>query len=468
MPELGRIVFKVRRGVHWAINPSSEASRLMNGREVTADDWISNFNYLMHHPRSLIKSVPQLASTATMEKTGPWEVTLRTPVDPLMGWNWFAYGTAIYFLLPPEVVQKYGDMRDWRNVVGTGPFMLVDYVDGSSATLVRNQNYWREDPVGPGEGNKLPYLDGVKILVIPDVSTELAALRSGKIDLATGVQAEDAKSMMKTITDLKNRTYLPLYSTVIAMRLDKSELPYKDKRVRQALMLATDFDALKNDFYGGDAELRAYPVTKESKDAYLSLQQMPQSAQALYQYDPDRARALLTEAGYPNGFKARMIVFNGLSSIDLASVYKEMWAKAGISLELVPKEPAVYSSISYGRAYEDMILAHLAGGTQYPGCLNLPYIGGQANFFCISDPAVPAAREQIQKHVIIDMTEANRLYKETLPYLVEQSYFIPTPTPNVYSLWWPWLRNCYGETPVRFAAYYWIDGDLKEELAGAR
>ena len=184
MPTLGTIVFRCAAGVRWALNPNSEASRLMNGREMTADDWIANFNYFMQHPRSLIKAVPQLAGTATMEKTGPWEVTLKTPVDPLTGWNWLAWGIYGYFLMPPEVIKKYGDMREWRNVVGTGPFMLTDYVAGSSATLVKNPGFWEKNPVGPGKGDQLPYLDGVKILVIPDISTAQAGFRTAKFDNA--------------------------------------------------------------------------------------------------------------------------------------------------------------------------------------------------------------------------------------------------------------------------------------------
>ncbi len=468
MSTIGTIVFEVRQGVHWGLNPNSEASRLMNGREVTADDWIANFNYLLNHPRSMIRSVPQLASTATMEKTGPWQVTLKTPADPLLGWNWLGWGAAMYFLLPPEVIQKYGDMREWRNVVGTGPFMLTDYVAGSSATLSRNPNFWEKDPVGPGKGNRLPYLDGVKMLVIPDISTAQAALRTAKVDLASGVGPEDAKSFTRSHRDLKYRSYLPLMPAVVALRMDKAELPYKDKRVRQALMMATDFTAFKNDFFAGDAEILAFPVTKEAGRAYMPLEEMPQSTQALFNYNPEKAKLLLAEAGYPDGFKSKMVILSGLGVEDIASVYRASWAKVGVDVEFQPREAAVYSSIAFGRSYEDMMLGFLTGGTQYPGCLNFPYLRGPASFLYVNDPTIEATSKEIQKNVIINMPEADRLYRELLPYIVEQAYYIPRPSPYQYSLWWPWLKNCYGEAPGRFAAYYWIDRDLKQEMTGRR
>jgi len=440
----------------------------MNGREVTPDDWIANFNYVLHHPRSLIKSVPQLASTATMEKTGPWEVSLKTPVDPLAGWTWFASGAAMYFLLPPEVINKYGDMRDWRNVVGTGPFMLTDYMAASSVTLAKNPNFWEKDPVGPGKGNHLPYLDGIKVLVIPDISTQQAALRTARVDMAFNVAPEDAKVAIQSAPDLKSRAYLPLAPAAIAMRIDKADLPYKDKRVRQALMMAIDFNALKNDFFGGDAEIFAYPLTSETKRAYMALEEMPEPAQALYSYDPEKAKQLLAEAGYPKGFTARMIVMSGLGVEDLASVYKAMWAKVGVAVELQPKELAVYTSIGYSRAYEHMYLAFLTGATQYPGCLNLGWLTVPGSPLYVNDPVIEAARTEIQKHVIIDMPGADRLLREVMPYIVEQAYCIPRPSPRQYGLWWPWLKNYYGEFPGRFAAYTWIDRDLKEMMTGRR
>ena len=115
-----------------------------------------------------------------------------------------------------------------------------------------------------------------------------------------------------------------------------------------------------------------------------------------------------------------------------------------------------------------MTLVHVPGGTQYPGCLGFSYLRGPASIFYANDPAIEAANQQIQKNVIVNMPEADRLYREMLPYIVEQAYYIPTPTPTNYALWWPWLKNFYGETPVRFAVYCWIDQDLKQPMTGRR
>jgi len=159
-------------------------------------------------------------------------------------------------------------------------------------------------------GNRLPYIDGVKILVITDISTSAAALRTGKADFGTVIPADDAKTLMHEVPEFKYTTYMSSYPYVIAMRIDNTELPYGYKKVRQALMMATDFNVLKDGFYGGSAEILAIPVSSEAKGAYMPLEDMPESAQALYRYNPEKAQELLAEAGYPDGFTAKMILWS--------------------------------------------------------------------------------------------------------------------------------------------------------------
>ena len=89
-------------------------------------------------------------------------------------------------------------------------------------------------------------------------------------------------------------------------------------------------------------------------------------------------------------------------------------------------------------------------------------------FGYVNDPKIDAACQEIQKRVIIDMPGADRLFRELMPYLVEQAYYIPAPVSTLYSLWWPWVKNFYGEFLHRFLAYSWIDHDLKEEMTGRR
>ena len=155
MPEVGVWKLKIREGVHWQ-KPDSEAGRLVNGRQLSADDIVASLNRLLTAPDSwVVTGQPIVAKTTTIEKTGPWEVTIRTPQEIITAYQWIIQGAGFNRVYPPEVVAKYGDMGNWKNAVGTGPFMLVDYVPGSSLSYIRNPNYWEKDPVGPGKGNQL-------------------------------------------------------------------------------------------------------------------------------------------------------------------------------------------------------------------------------------------------------------------------------------------------------------------------
>ncbi len=475
MPELGTYVFHIRKGVHWALNPASEASRLVNGREVTGDDVYYNFQRYLTSPRTIIRTTnPALTAAASVAHPDKWTVTAKTPVDPGPGVVFFIQGNS-FEIMPPEVIQKYGDMTDWRNSVGTGAFMLTDFVPGSAATLIRNPNYWDTDPVGPGKGNQLPYLDKVKFLIIPDVSTRMAAIRTAKVDWVSGVLLDDAGSLKKTTPDLKYKRTLPTTPIGIAMRTDKTELPFKDKRVRQALVMATDFNSIKNQLYGGDAEIMEWPGWPQAPELNMPpLDKLPANIQALYTYNPEQAKKLLAEAGYPNGFKTKILVQSIPTQVDLMSVVKAMWAKAGIDLELQPRESGVYTTVVAGRAYDEMLFMNNFQGA-YIGNFGDLRLAQYRNASYINDPRVEEVFNEVQKYIIINQPKTNELLQGLYTYVLEQAWVITVPRPYQYTFWWPWIKNYHGELTVNpsdaktsWILWVWIDQDLKEQMTGKR
>jgi hypothetical protein len=189
----GIILYKIRRGIRWQMIASRSASQLVNGRELTADDVIFCLRRAITENTAYIKlHYPEL-SAANISKTGDWEITISIPSANLdSAINIFSGSVYVY---PPEIITSYGNMR--QTAVGSGPFSLSQVVPGTTTWLSKNPNFWMTDPVGPGKGNQLPYLDGVKVLVIADRSTRLAALRTGKIDYLRGVSVDDAVPLMQ-------------------------------------------------------------------------------------------------------------------------------------------------------------------------------------------------------------------------------------------------------------------------------
>ncbi len=475
MPEPGVIVLQVRQGVHYALNPKSEASRLVNGREMTADDWVKNMNMFKDHPRAYVKIVePVAAANTKVEKTGPWEVTFTCKKDTLRAWHYLAHGGGYYFQFPPELWDKYPNLQDWRNSVGTGAFMLTDYVNNSSITLDRNPNFWGTNPLGPGKGDKLPYIDRLKMLVLPDISTRLAALRTGKIDLLDAVVADDSVSLNKTTPQLKSAKFLPGAIYVMGMRTDLQELPFKDEKVRQALMLATDFKGMAQVLYGGDAEILAYPINRTFKRAYASMDQLPAKVQELFSYKPEKAKQLLADAGYPNGFKTSVICASDTTTVDTMSTLKAMWEKVNVELTIDLKEYAVYNGIYFGKTAKEMIYGTCWG--IFPPYLNMGNftgvgIGNQSriNVPAGSEPVIQSIYERVQGTVLQDPAGADKIiHDELIPYVLEKSYYIPSVQANQYQYWWPWLRNYYGASNPLFFQYFWVDQALKKTMTSGK
>jgi len=314
-------------------------------------------------------------------------------------------------------------------------------------------------------------VDGVNFLILPDLSTRLAALRTGKLDMMSGVTWEDAAFTKKTTPKLMHRKTAGYTQGMIGMRISKP--PFNDIRVRRALMMAIDYEEIVNSLYGGEGQIVTYPISyyKEYGDAFLGLDdpEMPASVKELYVYNPEKARQLLTEAGYPDGFKTTLMLPSTPANIDYLSIIKDMWFKVGIDVELDVKESGVFSSLRFDRNYENMINSSCGPVTTLYTGENLR---GDAwvNISYVDDPIVNEASDEVQRTFLVDRDEAHRIYKELMKYVLDQAWVIPGTKSYSYIFWWPWLKNYSGETTIGYynspnwIQYIWLDQDLKKSM----
>ena len=469
-PDDETIIYHIRQGVHWALNSSSEASRLVNGREVTADDVVFSIN------RAFTSKTAYLYSAYTSVGNNPTSIkaldkytvevkTLKT-MHGLMVlvcggflWTW-----------PQEVINKYGDMKDWKNSVGTGPFILTDYVAGSAVTLRRNPNYFAKDPLNPQ--NQLPYLDGAKMLIIPDISTYLAALRTGKLDMLPAVTWEDAASLIKTNPDLKYNTRYQTPTFPVG-RVDKPDLPFKDIKVRQALNMAIDKQEILKSYFGGHAALLGYPwpPTKTYDAIYTPIDQQSQAVKDLFTYNPTKSKQLLAEAGYPNGFTTHIVCDGTSTQPDMLAIVREQLLKIGVDMQIQPKEAGVFTAITRGRTHEEMVMKN---SVDY----SFPFRMLMVRKESFDDPAffeadfTREAYNTVSRLVGIDDATVNKTLKDVGKFSLEQAWGIWLPAPEVYDMWQPWVGNYHGEQDVGYLAgpanrnldWVWIDQNMKSSL----
>ena len=458
------VIFHLRKGVRW------QNKAPVNGREFTADDVVYSLTrtYLERETSEMYQLTTGAGSPPkSIRAIDRYTVEIKVPPEML--------GNAIFWMggysniLPREVIEKYGDMKDWRNSVGTGPWILADYVPGSSTTFVRNPDYFMNDPLHPE--NRLPYLEGVKWLNIADTSTQQAAFRTARIDRLTGMSWEDQSLFMKQRPMLK---YIEkLTSPVMPVgREDKKELPFRDVRVRQALNLAVDKQEILNGYYGGHGVLFALPVPPTSAHAKLftPLNEQPRVVQELFTYNPDKARQLLKEAGYPNGFKTQIITT--VDKVDLLAVVREYLLKVGVDMEIKPLERGVFTSQWKNRTFPEMMVA---------GAYQWSYPQSMGTFSNNSDnPAFfnwDLSHERVNEAYKIVLANAGindelwqKTLKELYPYILEQAPMIWMPAFYTYTMWWPWVGNYRGESAVgysdsnRFLQYIWVDKALKKSM----
>jgi peptide/nickel transport system substrate-binding protein len=202
---------------------------------------------------------------------------LQSP-DPVLLTKLAGYGAVI---VPPKYVQEKGDDHFNNNPVGTGPFKMTEYKRDQQFVLEKNADYWKEG---------LPKLDKVTFKVIPESSTRLAELQTGKIDIMKRVEVAQADTV-------KQSDFLELKEvgtpTVFSLRFDTAQEPMDDVRVRQAINYAIDKDAIIKEILGGFGK----PISTFQSD--LSFGNNPDLKP--YPYDPEKAKALLAEAGVAEG-----------------------------------------------------------------------------------------------------------------------------------------------------------------------
>jgi peptide/nickel transport system substrate-binding protein len=456
MPDDSTLLFHIRPGVHWWNKAP------LNGREFIAEDaawsitreWAGNSWLKFGNP-------PQdhIISATALDK---YTLEIKVP-SHAQGLQTFVTGESAR-LVPPELGD---DMITWETMVGTGPYMVADYVAGSSINYEKNPDYWDHDPLHPD--NQLPYLDGLRTPIISDLSTQQAGFRTGKLDMMGEVSYEDWEKFMGQRPDLQ---YMEVYASLPTFpcgRTDKQELPFKNVKVRQAMNLAVNQQEMLDDYYEGHGALLAYPFLPipTFSDVYVSLEDMPEVVQELFTYNPEKAKQLLAEAGYPDGFKTKIICTTG--EVDLLSIIKEYLSIVGIEMELQPGEGGMVTAQVKGRQVEEMCMS-----MTYPFAvwkmLNLR-AESTSNPSYFETPQTKAAYNKVLEYIGKDSMAMLRVLKDTAPHVLEYSWGIWLPAPSRYNMWQPWIQNYHGEINIASSSiagawriYVWIDQELKTSM----
>ncbi len=256
-------------------------AKFHNGDTVTAEDVKFSFERYHGAAAKLLKD-----RVASVEVVDPLKVRFHLKKPWLDFMTFFATpATGAAWIVPKKYVEKVGDEGFKKAPVGAGPYKFVSFKPGVELVLEAHEQYWRKPPA-------------VKTLVfkvIPDESTRLAALKRGEVDIAYSITGALAQELKQTAGLKLVPTYFTFTTWVLFSDQWDQKSPWHDRRVRLAANHAIDRQAINQAAYL-DLAKPALSFVPSGMDYFW--------APPAYAYDPARAKALLAEAGYPNGFDA--------------------------------------------------------------------------------------------------------------------------------------------------------------------
>ncbi len=263
----------------------------VNGREMTATDaaW-SATRFLKEDP---IRGMDALAPNINkIEATDRYTVrfSLASPGPTILTEGLTSYFGAL--VVPKEVTDEKGRWTDPnKSYVGTGPFTFKEHILGTRTSFVKHADYFKKG---------LPYLDRVDILIVPDISTQVAGLRSGALDMVYGPVPSPMALPLKKAPGITVVSCPQMSSPdgIIGFRADKP--PFNDVRVRRAVQMSLDREGMLKSILQGEG-MTAPHIPQAISPTYVGWEDLPQDAAQWVKYDPKRASALLSEAGYSKG-----------------------------------------------------------------------------------------------------------------------------------------------------------------------
>ena len=448
-----KVTWNVRPGIMW-----HDREGVMKSRELTAEDVAADLIYFKAAPGG--KRFDGVAGN--IYTTDEYTVVIEmNSIDLLLDYV-IGYEDRALFS-PPETEGS----SKWADQTGTGPFMLKEYVIGSHMSYERNPNWWKTTMID-GVEYQLPFIDELVMPIMPDTATQMAALRTGKIDFYLRVPPAHFKDIDATAPGIKNVKF-PQGSTD-DVSLKCTEPPFDNVDVRRALMVGTDIKAFQ-DLMGAGIELplHTYPFWPGHPESiYTPLEKLPESTQMLFKYDPVKAKQMLADAGYPNGLTMDHWIDPGTQDQDMGALLKSQWDKIGVNVNLITTEQVTHRAHQHDATYTGSINAGIDTGNPLNALLRHFVTGSIFNYFRWSDSYFDAQMEGLSTE--LDFTKQNAKLKEMGVYVIDKVPIIPLSIRMASAYWWPWVKNYYGETNIgdndfhTIMAYVWIDEDLKKEM----
>ncbi len=371
-----------------------EGVKFHNGKDFTADDVIYTYNRFVD-PESPSPYANGLASVNSVEKVDDYTVVFNLDFS----FAAFLSKLELMFILPAD---PEGEIDYAQTIVGTGPFEFTEWVTGDHVTLTKFDGYWEEG---------IPYLDQVIYKPIEEESTRLVELQTGGVNFAAQIAYKD---VAKVEADESLTVYRGLGLARDHFGFNVNVEPYDNVKVRQAMGYLIDREGIAAAVFEGYAE-PAYtniPKTHWAFDPFI---------EGAYSYDLEKARQLLEEAGYGDGFKSTIKVTPAYPlTVKIAELIAEAAAEVNVEFEIIQLDFATWiDDVATTGDYEAEVLLTL-GGTDPDDFFYMWHHSGEYfNIWRYSTDELDALLEEGRGTV--DQEERKKIYYEVQELLVEQA-----------------------------------------------
>jgi peptide/nickel transport system substrate-binding protein len=385
-----QITFKLRSGIKFTDGTAFDAAAVKFNIDRNLD------------PATKSAAFAQMSTIDSVQVVDPTTVVfkLKEPNAALLT-NLGDRGGAI---ISPTAAQKFG--KDYgRNPVGTGPFVLKEWVQSDHLTVSKNPNYWAKDSAG----TTYPYLDSVRWNVVPDPTVALANLDAGTVDvyvLSPSAVDNISKNSKYQVTSVKGGGWSGVY-------VNQALAPLDDVHFRRALGRSIDKAAILQAVFFGKGVLGIGPLGASSWAFNTSLKGLD--------FDLTAAKQELAQSKNPNGAKVEIITINSDIYPQHTELWKQMASKIGIDLTITPLVTAELTNRDYVVKDAPLNLAGFSARVD-PDGMTADVLGSQGFYNPGHQPNAQLDDLIAKARQTYDQTERKKLYDQVQQLAIDQVY----------------------------------------------
>lgn len=308
-------------------------------------------------------------------------------------------------IFSPKAIEKYGKQLS-QHPVGTGPFTFQTWTPGQEIILVKNEAYWGEKPK----------VDKVVFKVIPEDATRIAMVETGEAHIAEPVPVTEVERVQSSSVMSLYRS--EAFGTEF-IGFNTKKKPFDDVRVRQAISHAIETDAIIKGVFNGVG-------TKSNSTMGPKVLGYNPDLKG-YEYDINKAKALLSEAGYPNGFKTTILTNDLKERMNLAEVVQSQLKGIGIDVEVKVLEFGTFFATA-AKGETDLFITSWRNATgdgdynQY-NQFHSKSQGSAGNYFFYKNPEVDKLIEEGRKEK--DLSQREKIYAQIQAIEMKETPFVP-------------------------------------------